>query len=222
MATPALVPPARRDQSLLRWQRRLLPFVISFVIVLAVAFFGLGVYDLNQVRGFVETEHTSDIRTQVRDQLARSASPATSDDTIRNALVLLEADALDRRYHQASALLMSRVWTRHLAFMTGMVMAFLGATFILGKMSESQTDLSGGAAEWKVQISTASPGIMLCVLGTLLMMMALAVQTPIEIHDNPIYVGSGTGAQPLQTGQIPPPADIVDSPEDPLKTKSGK
>jgi hypothetical protein len=46
---------------------------------------------------------------------------------------VLEADALQRRYHQANANMLARVWTRQLGFITGMLLALVGAAFILGR-----------------------------------------------------------------------------------------
>jgi len=60
----------------------------------------------------------------------------------------------------SSALLLSRIWSRQMAFIIGMVMSFLGAIFILGKMSESTSNITGEGSQWKVGISSASPGIM--------------------------------------------------------------
>ncbi len=119
-----------------------------------------------------------------------TANQLTSDDITQHALLLLEADTLDKRYHEASALLMSRIWSRQLAFITGMVMSFLGAVFILGKLSESASQISGGAGDWKVAITSASPGIILSVLGTVLLISSLYVRASLDVSDGPAYVNT--------------------------------
>lgn len=124
---------------------------------------------------------------------------------------------MDKRYRQASALLMSRIWTRQLAFMTGMVLAFIGAVFILGKLSEARTDVSLGDDHWKTAISSSSPGLILAFFGTVLLGTALIVQPKIEVQDRPVYFmtmglvrntkparpAAGNSAQP-DTGAIDP------------------
>src|SRR5262249_28618547 len=152
---------------LARWQRTLLPVMTLFVIAMAAAFFVLSTKTLSGVGTFIQAEH-GELRDQIKDITGHSQQTVTPDDQIRRGLLLLEADALDRRYHQASALLMSRIWAKHLAFMTGMIMALIGAIFILGKLSESPTSVSGEAAQWKLAITSASPGIMLAFFGTAL------------------------------------------------------
>jgi hypothetical protein len=177
------------DRELVRWQRRLLPFMTGFVVVMAAVFFIFSGLHLYQVTAFIETEHGQNIRALIESEIAKPTSgKLTSDDVTQHALLLLEADTLDKRYHQAGALLMSRIWSRQLAFITGMVMAFLGAVFILGKLSESASQISGGGAEWKVAITSASPGIILSLLGTVLLVSSLYVRASLDITDGPVYV----------------------------------
>lgn len=186
-----VVPPKPADRDLLRWQRRLLPFMTGFIVVMAALFFIFSGLHLYQVSTFIETEHGRNIRDLVQAETAKpTANPLTSEDITQHALLLLEADTLDKRYHEASALLMSRIWSRQLAFITGMVMAFLGAVFILGKLSESTSQISGGAGDWKVAITSASPGIILSVLGTVLLISSLYVRASLDVNDGPAYVNS--------------------------------
>lgn len=177
------------DRELVRWQRRLLPFMTGFVVAMAAVFFIFSGLHLYQVTAFIETEHGQNIRALIESEIAKpTADKPTSDNVTQHALLLLEADTLDKRYHQASALLMSRIWSRQLAFITGMVMAFLGAVFILGKLSESASQISGGGAEWKVAITSASPGIILSFLGTVLLVSSLYNRASLDITDGPVYV----------------------------------
>ena len=184
-------PPKLSDRALLRWQRRLLPFMTGFVVVMAVLFFLFSGFHLYQVSNFIETEHGQNIRDLIQTEIAKpTANPPTADDITQHALLLLEADTLDKRYHEASALLMSRIWSRQLAFITGMVMAFLGAVFILGKLSESTSQISGGSGDWKVAVTSASPGIILAVLGTTLLVSSLYVRASLDVIDGPAYVNT--------------------------------
>jgi hypothetical protein len=177
------------DRDLIRWQRRLLPFMAGFMVVMAFLFFVFSGLHIYQVTHFIQLADGPDTRTQIENEISRpTGQPVTADEVMEHSLLLLEADALDKRYHEAGGLLMSRIWSRQLAFITGMVMAFVGAAFILGKLSENTTQISGGSDQWKVAISSASPGIILSFLGTVVIVASLFVKATLEVNDAPGYV----------------------------------
>lgn len=168
----------RRD--LVRWQNRLLPFMVASLAVLATLFFALSVYDSYQMRGYLSTEVGEPSASPTQYEAAATVP-------LQVSLLRLESQAMHHRYRQASALLMSRIWTRQLAFMTGMVLALIGAVFILGKLSEGSTSVDLGAHGWKAALSSSSPGLVLAFLGVVLMSIALVVQPRIEVEDRPVY-----------------------------------
>ena len=175
------------DRDVVRWQKRLLPFMSRFMVVLAIVFFALTAWDAYETRVYVKNESAATIRARIDETLQAQKGGAALDPMMRT-LLLLEADALDKRYRQASALLLSRISTRQLAFITGMVLAFIGAVFIIGKLSEAATNVAVGATDWKAGITSSSPGLILAFMGTVLMGIALVVQTPVEVQDRPVYV----------------------------------
>lgn len=179
------------DRELVLWQRKLLPFMTRFIVAMAAAFFVFSGLHIYQVTRFIQAENGQNIRALIQAEIAKpTGQPATPDEVMEHSLLLLEADALDMRYHQAGGLLMSRIWSRQLAFITGMVMAFVGAVFILGKLSESTSEASGGAGEWKVAISSASPGIILSFFGTALLIASLFVRASLDVSDGPAYINA--------------------------------
>jgi hypothetical protein len=179
----------RPDRELLQWQRRLLPFMSGFIVAMAALFFLFSGLHLYQMTSYIQTEHGQDIRSLIESEIAKpTGQKLTSEDVMQHAVLLLEADTLDKRYHQAGALLMSRIWSRQLAFITGMVLSFVGAIFILGKMSEASSNISGGYAEWKVAITSASPGIILSFFGTVLLISSLFVKATLDVSDGPAYL----------------------------------
>jgi len=205
---PSKAPP--QEHELVKWQRQLLPLMTRFIIALAAVFFCFSAVHLYQVSQFIETEHGHDIRAEIENEVSKPAGqPASTEEVLQNSLLLLEADALDKRYHQASALLLSRIWSRQLAFITGMVMAFLGAVFILGKMSESTSTITGEGSQWKVGISSASPGIILSFFGTFLLITTLLIRTTLDVSDGPAYVTALRRAA-APSGQTVAPASAVD------------
>ncbi len=215
--------PAPDTREVSRWQRKLLPFMIRFMVVIAIGFFALSTYDVYEVRRFVANDSSGGLRARV-DEMVRARAGAqanTAGDLVQQSLLVLEADAMENRYRQASALLMSRIWTRQLAFLTGMVLAFIGSIFILGKMTEGKSDVSLGTDQLKGAISSTSPGLILAFFGTLLMAISLVVQPRIEVQDRPLYftmmgvvqnpnaqkaATSATAAPELDTGAI----DVID------------
>ena len=55
----------------------------------------------------------------------------------RDALAL-EQELVARRYEQANLMLSTSLWTRLMGFITGMILALVGAAFILGKLQEDR------------------------------------------------------------------------------------
>jgi hypothetical protein len=160
-----------------------------FLVVLAVVFFSLSMYDVYEMRSFIRGESSESVGEKVSTLVGlKEKQVSPGQDVGQQALLLLEADALDKRYRQASAMLMSRIWTRQLAFLTGMMLSFIGAVFIIGRLSEMRTDMHVGASDWRAGISSSSPGLILAFFGTVLMGIALLVQPPIDIQDRPVYL----------------------------------
>ena len=194
------------------WQVRLLPFMSWFVTCLAVAFLALSIFDIVLIRKSIERDTSDDSRTAIQQQIQSEKILLTPAQVSEQSLLILEADALDNRYRQANALLMSRIWTKHLAFITGVILALLGAIFILGKMTESQSQIEGSNGSWRIGITSASPGIILASLGTLLLLVATCAQTTIKVDDRPVYVlpsalSITNAASPVVS--TPPPTNIV-------------
>ncbi len=110
------------------------------------------------------------------------------DATRQQALILLEDNALERRHHQANVLLMSRIWVKYLGFVTGMILAFVGLVFVLGKIQENPSELSGKGHAFEVSLRSASPGIILTTLGTILMIATIFANPMIEVNDRAVFV----------------------------------
>jgi hypothetical protein len=100
----------------------------------------------------------------------------------------LEAEVMQNRYRQVNSTLQLRAWTRHMGFMTGMIMAFVGAIFILSRLKEQETRLNGEYQGIKAGLATSSPGIVLATLGTVLMFVTLLVDYRFETRDVPVYL----------------------------------
>ncbi|MEH6628865.1 MAG: hypothetical protein V7739_20690 [Motiliproteus sp.] len=186
------LPPASsaddRDHS---WQNRLMPFMIGLVLTLALFFFAATLFQLYELN--LKIQATPELHST--ELLEPASSGMTLMEKQWRTLVLLESHTLQQRYHQANVLLMARIWIRYLGFVTGMMLAFIGAVFILGKLREPTTamTLSGKSpdpnipGDFKAQLVTQSPGIVLVTLGTVLMLITILVHHPIQVNDAPVY-----------------------------------
>lgn len=184
------------------WQRGLLPFMTHFVVTMAVAFFLFSGFHVYQVTRYIQEDQRQSMLSAVQAEISRPlATPLTATDLSNNALILLEADTLDKRYHQAGGMLMSRIWSRQLTFITGMVLAFVGAVFILGKLSETLSQFSGETAHIKLALTSASPGLILSFLGTSLIMASLFVASNLDVADGAAYVNRLQPAQQPKAAQ---------------------
>lgn len=124
----------RRDA----WQRALLPFMMWTVALLTAFFFVASIIQLYDLQNRITAGPTLDLQQLFDDRqlvAAREGGPGTLELARWKILTTLEKGAVERRYHQANVLLMSRVWIHYLGFVTGMILALVGAVFILGRLS---------------------------------------------------------------------------------------
>jgi hypothetical protein len=191
-----------------RWQHRLLPFMRAIVALMALFFFGascLQLWYLNKsildVPRVDTREATSmlSVRPQASGQEALAAARV-------HALVTLEASSIDRQYHQAGVLLMSRVWTSYMGFVTGMILSMVGAAFVLGKLEEEPSEMKGQAGtSFSVAFRSASPGLMLAVLGSILMIVTIVTHHPITVDHTATYLYDAPSFNGSVVGGTPPP-----------------
>lgn len=118
---------------------------------------------------------------------------------------ILEVYVINKRHHQANVLLMSRVWTRYLGFATGMILAMVGAIFVLGKLQSPTSDVQAEAANLKMSIKSASPGVILVALGVLLMAITIVTHHEITVSDRPLYTSSSPGADLVPMSDLEDP-----------------
>jgi len=186
-----------------RWQEKLLPFMLGAVIFMTLFFLiaSLWVFydfrlrvaetDLNLRPVFAEYEAT---------YLARSAESLPA--YLRwKTTVLLEQELISRRYKQVSSVILARIWTRYLGFLTGMTLALVGAFFVLGQLRTDPSALQAKGQGLEATLTTSSPGLVLATLGTVLMAISLIVTFEFDTRDLPTYVQQQSAA-PVT---LPPP-----------------
>jgi len=188
------------------WQRRLLPLMVGLLVTLTAFFIVASFVQLYYLQTRIEKAPRLDLGPAMAslDEIAKDMQsgkiqdPRALNSRIEQArwqtLSILEANVLQRRYHHAGVLLISRIWTRYLGFVTGTILAMVGAAFILGKLQEASSNLGAEGGLWKVSLTTASPGLVLAALGTILILATLATSMDLNVNDGPVYLRETSGA----------------------------
>lgn len=83
---------------------------------------------------------------------------------------------------------MSRVWARYLGFVTGMILALVGAVFVLGKLREEATEVQTGTSGAMLSLRSASPGLIMAILGVALMATTIVTHHSMEWADSSVYL----------------------------------
>lgn len=173
------------------WQRRVLPLMKGVVIGLTAFFFLVTLAQLTYLHYELSQPRPSGIPAMANALLGRPTAPAAAGAIPPSQLALaaeLESEATTQRYEMANAILMAHLWIRYLGFMTGMIMAVLGSVFILGKLSETTPSrLQADTRALKVSLTSASPGVVLAVLGCILMITTVVAQQETRVVDQPLY-----------------------------------
>jgi hypothetical protein len=182
------------------WQKRLLPVMVGLLVALTAFFFIASCMQLYYLQSRIDRAPQLDLSAALAslDEIGKDLQNAKLGDQLAfnnrlqfarwKTLALLEANALQRRYHQSGVLLISRIWTRYLGFVTGTILAMVGAAFILGKLQEASSNLGAEGGFGKLSLTTASPGLVLATLGTMLMLATLATNMDLQVNDGPVYL----------------------------------
>lgn len=199
----ALVPTSTNTQ---QWQEKLLPFMARMVLGLTLFFFIASCAQLIYLHWTIKNSPELDLH-----QIRLFNAATTNADEQQNlaaaklqALVELEAYSLRRHTHQANVLLMARVWTRYLGFVTGMILALVGAAFILGKLQSASTDVNAKVQAAEMSIKSSSPGLILAFLGVLLMLVTIVTHHQIETTDTAVYIKESTSSLQASEPERPP------------------
>ncbi|HEX5376050.1 MAG TPA: hypothetical protein VFW48_07820 [Solirubrobacterales bacterium] len=211
------VAPSRFDQN---WQSYLRPLMSAMLVGLTVFFFAATLFQLVNLNARINASPQLEPSTL----LALSACPPAvvgeaclAERRLRMA-ALLEANALARRHHEADVQLMAAIWSRYLGFSTGMILALVGAAFILGKLSDTGTnlDFQDPASAARATLTTSSPGLVMVVCGVVLMVVNITTLHRFGTVDTAIYF-SGDGV--LHSGPMP---DIYDGETSPPPASAPK
>jgi hypothetical protein len=207
-----------------RWRERLLPFMARMLLALSAFFLVASLIQLTYLQSRIWNAPKGNLASVEQLLAAQPADPVADRLAVfrARAALGLEALALERRYHQANVQLMARVWMRYLGFLTGMILALVGASFILGGLRSPRSRVTAGAAGGEFSIASASPGIVLAVLGVVLMVATVVTRHLVEVTDAPVYVKAwpSGAAQSAPAAEKPAEGDSAAPRLDPLSAPS--
>ncbi len=204
----------RAKPTIVRWQERLLPIMGGLLVGLTLFFFAATLVQMAYLHWSILQYPAVNVGPSPGNDLVANAITFEDKLAARRIEILagMESYVVQRRYHQASVALMAGLWIRYLGFITGMILALVGASFVLGKLREPATEITGQATGVDISLKSASPGIILVVLGTVLMFTTIVKQDVYQVQDAPMYIGSQVELQTLDLS-TPMPVTTLEDPE---------
>lgn len=186
---------------LIAWQNKLLPFMVIVPVLLVTTFIVLATIQMTKFDTLLDEKPDSALMARI---IPASGEVLSQDKAKWETLTFLEQQSLDKRYRQGGLLLMSRIYTKYLGFFTGMLMAIVGAVFIIGKLSIGRSSVNMSAKDLiKANVVTTSPGIIFGVLGTVLMALTILQHNDITVQDSPLYLSpQAIAALSLKSGNV--------------------
>lgn len=166
------------------WQERLLPFMQRLLVGLTLFFLLVSLVQFGYLQW---SSRNGGAVLREAPRVAASAGDTFQTD-LTNARLALEFTLIERRYERADALLELGLWTRYLGFSTGMILALLGASFVLGKLRTSESSGELGVEGMRLAVRSASPGVVMTFLGTVLMVVVMTYRVEINVTDASIYL----------------------------------
>jgi len=197
--------PLLAKEEIQKWQSNILPLMKRMIIGLTIFFFAASFGQLVYLHFKIDEPSPVAIERIIPVASEDSTIKADPTATSLKGALWLEVYTVERRHHQARVQLMSSIWVRYLGFVTGMTIALVGSIFILGKLQEQQSEIHSKLQNIELNIKSASPGIILVIAGTLLMLTTIYMQQHLEVRDGAVYF------QPLRRPTIDqPPLEIPD------------
>jgi hypothetical protein len=165
-----------------RWQNQLQRFMKGGILLLVIIFIVISYVGMRNVKSLMDKSPVLQIDTSFISKY--SSNPGYEQQAVTG---LMESYVVASRYHQARILTMTNVWTQYLGFLTGMLLAFIGSIFILGKIKEDVSNIDVKDL-LRFTITSSSPGIILAFFGTVLMLSTINIKHELNIKDDSVYL----------------------------------
>ena len=183
--------PPKKGLTRSQWQRLTLPIMTAVLIAAMLAFLTLSFLQGGAVTREIQNAPTLDLAPVMAtvNCAAASSAPAERARCLEwKVSVLLEEHTINRRYHQANVALLVRITVKYLGFLTGMLMSLVGAVFVLGRLVEASSNVGAKGVFGEFNIATVSPGLVLALLGTVLMITTVLTNPPTDVSDGNVYL----------------------------------
>jgi hypothetical protein len=183
------------EDRILALQKKLLPWIIGMPTALIAAFIFLSTIQLRHIEDFVYQNSGLILKKELPTPGSLNIDSIDGKMSYLKlySLASMEEISMNRRYNAAGASMMSAIYTRYLGFFTGMILAIVGAVFIISKFRERVTNIDMSLAEqMKFRLASSSPGIVFGFLGTVLMIVTIVKKTDFEVKDSPLYLNYTT------------------------------
>jgi hypothetical protein len=196
------------------WQRRTMPWMLGLLLALSSVFVLASISGALMVRADFRTVAESPVDTALH-ALRSIVQETTPGERLEPArfltLASLDARMLELRYHQTSSMALASIWTRFMGYLTGMILALVGAIFVLGKIRDTApTSASGSGGGFQGSLTTTWPGLVLVAFGTLLMVVSSQIRADGRLEEAPSFTQhwlapSHTLTLPVDTTTAPDP-----------------
>jgi hypothetical protein len=184
------------------WHQKIFPAVTILIVALSVVFIAFSLQQFTRISAYLQTTPEINVQPIIARVLGVNNEALEASLDSGNylpqwaALLELEVASLKKRHHQASALLASRLWTRYLAVFAGIVMVTVGSILIMAKLQEPANQIEGEASSVKLRVASASPGLLLCMMGCILILVAVLHNPIITLQDGRVYMGNESSPVP--------------------------
>jgi uncharacterized membrane protein len=188
------------DKHIIDWQKRMMPWLIIAPSALILIFILLATVQLRSFESHIYQSDSLNISKSLPkvDSVTIDTSITTKLGYLKlYALTKMEEYSINRRYNQAGEILVSGIYTKYMGFFTGMILAIVGAIFIISKLKEDTSNLEGTINEHiNFKLVSSSPGIVFGVLGTLLMVTTIFKTVESNVTDAPLFLNYQNVEQP--------------------------
>ncbi|MDI9239909.1 hypothetical protein QLQ15_13435 [Lysobacter sp. LF1] len=187
------------------WQRALLPFMTRAIVLAGLAFFVSSSVHVLMMHSDLRMK-PSEVRLELPQGRSRPGEPMPE---AWAGLLALEHQALLHRQQTINAVVLRQTSLLHLGFLTGTVLCLVGAVFVLGRLQMPDSSFEGEAPKLKFSLRTASPGIVLALLGSGLMCATLYHRFQFNLPQHTSYVLPASYACPSNAPAATPSDDGV-------------
>lgn len=193
--SPSQAPDSMVDnQNLASWHKGLWPWVTGIIVALLILFSYMATSQLFNVNSQINTYKTSELDkifiNRIDSKLIIPEGQDVGEFTKLYMLAKMEEQLMNKHYSQGGVLLTARLYIQYLGFFTGMILAIVGAIFIISKLKEGESFLLASNKTAAISFSSTSPGIIFGVLGTIMMLSTILSHNEISIKDSAVYLNA--------------------------------